>query len=176
MEGQLLALLRARANHRGLVLARQDRLCAELGCSPEALAAGLNELVARRSVEILTPLPYLILALLPRSWSGRSTARARNPPQSRSKSRPSQEEVPVSSSEAAAVFKKEEGGAGEEGGLLAEALAVLGSGNDATEVATLLKRYSPSLIRRCLRRVRATASIRTSRLALFRALLLKLTR
>jgi len=60
--------------------------------------------------------------------------------------------------------------------LLAEVLAVLGQSAERDEFQAVLRGYSPELIRRCLRRVRATKSIRVSRAALFRSLLQKLSR
>lgn len=175
MTEQLLAALRARANRRGLALAKSERLTAELHCSPEVLQSALQVLADAGKLDVLSSPPYMVVALRPRSWPGSSSPRARNPPQISSHSRPSQEEVPVSSSAAAATTATEDGGAGEGGLLLAEVLAVLGPEAKAEEFRAILKGLSPSLVHRCLRRVRATTHIRVSRAALFRALLARLS-
>lgn len=176
MTERLLALLHSRANRHGLVLARSDQLEAALGFSPEALSAALTALAARGKLEILAPRPYLVLALLPRVWSGSKSSGASKRQQISSDSHPSQEEVPVSSSAAAAATATEDGGSGEGGRLLAEVLTVLGPEARREEFAALLAGRSPALIRRCLKRVEATKRIRVSRAALFRALLEKLSR
>jgi hypothetical protein len=175
MTERLLVLLRVRANRHGLVLARSERLQALLRCSPGALSHALTALATTGKVEILAPQPYLVLALLPRFWSGRSPSRTRKPQQISSDSSPSQEEVPVSSNAAAAATATEDGGAGEGGALLAEVLTVLGPEARREEFAALLAGRSPALIRRCLKRVAATRQIRVSRSALFRSLLDKLS-
>jgi hypothetical protein len=176
MTSRLLALLQARAGRHGLVLARGAQLEAQLRCSPDHLSRALDELVAARRVEILAPMPYLVLAFLPRPWSGIKTAPGHEPQQISSNARPSQEEVPVSSSSyAAAIQSREVGVAGEGEALLAEVLGALGPEADRDEFRTILARYSPSLVRRCLRRVMATKAIRVSRTALFRSLLIKLS-
>lgn len=175
MTERLLSALRARANRRGLVLARSERLQAALRCSSEALDSALQVLADDGRLDVLTPPPYLVVALRPRSCSGSSSPRARNPPQISSHSRPSQEEVPVSSS-AAAAATHEDGGPGEGGRLLEEVLAALGSEARRDEFAAILRHHSPALIRKCLQRVQATNRIRVSKAALFRALLAKLSR
>jgi hypothetical protein len=177
MTERLLAALRARANRRGLVLARSERLTAELHCSPEVLQSTLQGLAAGGKLDVLMPPPYLVVALRPRSCPGSSSPRARNPPQISSQSRPSQEEVPVSSSfAAAAIQSREDGGPGEGGRLLEEVLAALGPEARREEFAAILRRHSPALVRKCLQRVQVTRQIRVSKAALFRALLEKLSR
>lgn len=177
MTERLLAALRARANRRGMVLARSERLEAELHCSPEALKSTLQGLAEGGKLHVLSPSPYLVVALGPRSWPGSSSPRARNPPQVISQSRPSQAEVPVSSSFAAAAIQSGEvGGLGEGGRLLEEVLAALGPEARREEFAAILRRHSPALVRKCLLRVLATRQIRVSKAALFRALLEKLSR
>lgn len=177
MTERLLATLRARANRRGLVLARSERLMAVLDCSPEALESALRVLAEEGQLDVLSSPPYLVVALRPHSWPGGSSPRARNPPQISSQSRPSQEEVPVSSSfAAAAIQSREVGGPGEGGRLLEEVLAALGPDARREEFAAILRCHSPALVRKCLLRVQATRQIRVSKAALFRALLEKLSR
>jgi hypothetical protein len=177
MTERLLTALRARANRRGLVLARSERLTAELHCSPEALESALKILAGDGKLDVLSSPPYLVVALRPRSWPGSNSPQAMNPPQISSHSRPSQEEVPVNSSfAAAAIQSREVGGPGEGGRLLEEVLAALGPDARREEFTAILRRHSPTLIRKCLHRVQATRQIRVSKAALFRALLEKLSR
>jgi len=71
-------------------------------------------------------------------------------------------------------MQQEDGGAGEGEALLDEVVRVLGPEADREEFARILTGRSAELVRRCLRRVEATKSIRVSRAALFRSLLQKL--
>ena len=173
MTDRLLDYLRVHATPRGLVLITETRLVETLHASRESLMASLKALEAEARIEILAPLPYGVLALKPRPWSGSSPLRRRNVQQISSERAGVHREVPVSSA-AAAAMQQEDGGAGEGEALLDEVVRVLGPEADREEFARILTGRSAELVRRCLRRVEATKSIRVSRAALFRSLLQKL--
>ncbi len=175
MSEQLLKFLRASANRTGLVLVREVRLCDELGIDPAHIRDALAVLEAAGHVAMLSPLPFLVLALKPRVWSGSIPGMSAKLPINSSNPAPSHREVPVSSSFAAAIQSREVGVAGEGEALLDEVLGALGPEADRDEFRAILARYSPSLVRRCLRRVMATKAIRVSRTALMRSLLIKLS-
>jgi hypothetical protein len=172
MTSDLLRVLTRHVNHRGLVLADEASLLRESQGTSDQLRRSLAELAESGAVELLSPLPFLVLRL--RSWS----AMNRSQEKTGLKTRPLRE-APID----ARGYKHtgEVGGAGEgEGsrrGIIGEVLETLGE-TDATAFARLLEFYSPSLIRAALRRVSRTkpGSIRTSRTALFRYLLGKLSR
>lgn len=175
MTEQLFEYLRLHATPRGLVLVGQARLGEELHASHEALTASLTALEAEGKIEILTPFPFAVLALKPRPWSGSSSPRVQKEQQFSSNRVGVHKEVPVSSA-AAAAMQQEDGGAGEGEALLDEVLTALGPAADREEFAQILTGQSAELVRRCLRRVEATKSIRVSRAALFRSLLQKLSK
>lgn len=109
-------------------------------------------------------------------WSGSEPLNVHSKQQIRRDLRIVHREVPVSSSfAAAAIQQREVGGAGEGGSLLDEVVDTTGAEADRDEFARILVGKSPSLVRRCLRRVQATKVIRVSRTALFRSLLSKLS-
>jgi hypothetical protein len=174
MTERLRVALTRRANHRGIVLAREEVLRDELHASGTALRHALAELEAAGAIEVFSPLPFVVLKLL--SWSGSSSPRVGEEQQISSERRQAHIEVPVSSFAAAAAIHTEDGGAGEGEALLGDVLKALGPSADRDEFRQMLARYSPSLIRRCLDRVGATKAIRVSRAALFRSLLEKLSR
>jgi hypothetical protein len=171
MTQPLLSALGRRVNHRGLVIASEDALIEELHVTHDALVDGLRKLEEAKLVETLAPLPFIVLRL--RSWSGSSTPRARRAQQISGNPAIVHIEVPVSS-RAAAATQQEDGGAGEGEALLDQVLATLGPEADREEFRRILAGHDSALIHRCLRRVRATRSIRVSRAALFRSLLQKL--
>jgi len=173
MTDRLFDYLRVHATPRGLVLVTETRLVETLHASREPLMASLRALEAEGRIEILAPLPYGVLALKPRPWSGSSSPRVRKEQQISSNRTGVHKEVPVSSA-AAAAMQQEDGGAGEGEALLEEVLRVLGPAADREEFAQILNGRSAELVRRCLRRVEATKSIRVSKAALFRSLLQKL--
>ncbi len=175
MSEQLLAALRRNANRTGLVIVREARLCNELGIDPASLVEAVAALEAAGHARILSPLPFLVLALKPRVCSGSIPGMRAKLSINSSVPAPSHIEVPVSSSFAAAIQSREVGVAGEGEALLDEVLGALGPEADREEFRAILARYSPSLVRRCLRRVMATKAIRVSRTALMRALLIKLS-
>ncbi len=173
----LLEVLRAHGNHRGLVLARASVLQDALHCSLQTLEGRLASLVKTGTVEILSPLPFLVLALLPRRCSRNSPVTVRKE-QQKAQRGASPIDVPVSSCIAARKIyryskQQGDGGAGE-GAMLGQVLAVLGPEARREEFARILAGKSPALIHRCLRRVQATKQVRVSRAALFRSLLSRL--
>ena len=170
MTEAVLQALRRRTNHRGLLIVREAALLDETKVSHDDLRCVLDRLVQDRIVEILSPLPFLVL-----KWSSSRPDRVQNEQQISSNLAPSHIEVPVSS--AAAAIKQqqqEDGGAGEGEPLLDEVIAVLGSGADRDEFREILAGHPAALIHRCLKRVEATKQIRVSKAALFRSLLNKL--
>lgn len=174
MTDRLFEYFRRHAHSRGLVLASETRLGEELHASRKALTASLTALEAEGKIELLAPLPFAVIALKPRPWSGSNSPRVQKEQQISSESIGVHKEVPVSSA-AAAVMQQEDGGAGEGEALLDEVLGALGPDADRDEFAQVLTGRSAELVRRCLRRVEATKSIRVSRAALFRSLLQKLS-
>ena len=174
MTDRLLDYLRCYASRRGLILTRGPMLQQRLGCSFDELERALATLRNAGRIEILSPLPFLVLALLPRPWSSSSSDRVPAEQQISRSSDAVHIEVPVSSSAAAATQQSEDGGVGEGEALLDEVLDILGPEADRDEFRTILAGRSPVLIYRCLQRVRATRAFRVSRAALFRSLLQKL--
>ena len=173
MTAQLLSQLHAQANHHGLVFLRESPLLEALRTEREPLSAALAQLEAQGEIEILSSLPFLVVKL--KKWSGRGPRLGSSQPNLQAQQRGAHREVPVSSSAAAAAMQQEDGGAGEGELLLEEVLGLLGPDADREEFAQILTGHSPELIRRCLRRVQATKSIRVSKAALFRSLLQRLS-
>lgn len=173
MIGKLIDELRSRANYRGRVITHETALLEELQLTHDELGAQLAELERTGLVEVLSPLPFLVLKL--RSWSGSRPDRVPNEQRISSPKRDARIEVPVSSAAAAATQQLEVGGAGEGEALLDEVLAVLGPDADRDEFRVILAKHHAALIHRCLKRVQATKSIRVSRAALFRSLLDRLS-
>src|SRR5262249_13597864 len=75
MTEQVLQALRRHTNHRGLTIVHEASLLKELSVSAEDLRAALKQLEERRLVEILAPLPFLVL-----KWSGIQQIPAENGP------------------------------------------------------------------------------------------------
>lgn len=171
MTASLLSALRARANHRGLVLASEQMLARETATGPTSLRRSLHQLAAAGEIRVLAPLPFLVCKFI--SWS--DTSRAIVPAARRNSAprRSPQRVVPVSGA-AAAKQQHEDRGAGEGGTLLDRVLEVLGPDADPAEFLSILAGRDPALVLRCLRRVEATKTIRVSRAALFRSLLSRL--
>jgi hypothetical protein len=171
MTQRVLQALRRRTSHRGLVIVREAVLLDETMMSAEQLRAALDRLVEDGVVQVLSPLPFLVL-----KWSGSNTPRVPSKQQISEQEQNTHMEVPVSSSSAAAATQQREvGGAGEGGPLLEEVLTVLGREANREEFRRLLAGYPAALIHRCLKRVEATKQIRVSKAALFRSLLTKLS-
>ena len=173
MTDRLLEYVQRRANPGGLVMASEKQLIEKLDTSQEHLARAVAYLESEGKIEVLAPLPFLVLKL--RSWSDSSARRARERQQISSHPASMHIDVPVSSS-AAAATQPEDGGPGEGEALLDDVVAALGPEADREEFRQILAGYHPAFIRRCLHRVMATKAIRVSRAALFRSLLEKLSK
>ena len=175
MTGKLLDYLRTQANTRGVVLVSETKLVRQLKTSHETIVRALSSLERDGRIEVLTPLPYVVLRLL--SWSSSGSTRVRKEQQDSGQQRNVHREVPVSSSAAAAaaIQSREVGGAGGGEALLREVVEALDEA-DPEEFRTLLEPLPPQLIRRALHRTLATppSQIRKSKAALFRYLLTKL--
>lgn len=165
MNDRLLSALEGRANHDGLVLARDGALREELGIGLEQLGRALKALEDAGRIRLLSPLPYLALKLL--KWPGHGRERAENQHSGYSYS------FQQSADERKAIAAKD-GGAGEGEGLVQEILATLGE-TDPTSFRGAIEHYPAPTIRGVLDRVRATPpeKLRKSRTALFRYLLAK---
>jgi hypothetical protein len=171
----LLEALRGRANRRGLVIVRGELLERSLPTSPADLHDCLAALERAQQLRILSPLPYLVVALPRRMWPSAKAMGAKSCPNpgplpSRGYSY-SFHKHSIDQSKAIAI---EDGGAGEGDELLQEILATVGE-SDPTTFRGVLDHYSPASIHAALRRVKATSpkKIRKSRTALFRHLLAK---
>jgi SOS-response transcriptional repressor LexA len=173
IEERLLICFRGLASHRGVVTVRGEVLAKEVEASLEDVGVALKKLERAGLIEVLAPLPFLVIRI--QTWSGGSSPHAAKGQQISSSSSPLHKEVPVSS-RAAAATQPEDGGAGEGEARLDRVLAVLGPEADRDEFRTILAGHHPALIHRCLRRVEATKTFRVSRAALFRSLLQKLAR
>ena len=161
MTERLLDILRARANHRGLALAEQRQLLDALRCEPAELAVSLEGLVGRGAIEVLSPLPFLVVKV--RSWSGddRDSAKVCPAPYSYGFHNHSLSKQGIESESNRATERR---------ALLAEILDTLGEEYPAL-FERLLDHYDPQTIRRALTRVRKAQTIQKSRTALFRYLL-----
>lgn len=159
MTERLLLSLRRRTNDRGLVLASEDDLRRELSASHEVLTAEIEKLDRSRLVEILAPLPFLVLRL--RSWSGNASKPSHSRPIAYSYSK-------LSSNRLNESYRP----AGDEA-LLREILETLGE-TDPKSFEGAIRNFAPEVIRKALDRVRRTRSLRKNRTALFRYLLTKL--
>jgi hypothetical protein len=72
-------LLQRRANHRGLVIARETVLLEELHSESAPLREALAKLERACAIEILSPVPFLVLKIS-RSWSGEASDVAEKAP------------------------------------------------------------------------------------------------
>ncbi len=170
---RLCAVLRERANHRGLVLTRAPVLQEALRCSFEELYRALAQVSISEPIEILTPLPYLVLAFRPRMLPGMHRETAKTPANaSRSLARGYSYSFHNQSIDQSKAIAIEDGGAGEGGTLLQEILETLGE-RDPAPFRGVLDHHAPERIRTVLKRVRATPPerLKKSRTALFRFLL-----
>lgn len=173
MRDALLQYLLTQANQRGLVFVRGDRVQRELGWTTIALEEAVGRLAREEILRILSPLPYLVVALKPRVWPGMIEMGAKTAAKSghvvpRRYSYSFQQQS-IDESKAIAL---EDGGDEEGRVLLKEILVTLGEA-DASSFRGVLRNYPAAKIRAVLARVRATPSekLRKSRTALFRYLL-----
>jgi hypothetical protein len=178
MRERLLAALRHRANQNGLATVREAQLLVDLSSNHDDVSIALEALSRAHLVEVLSPLPYLVVKLP--KWPSRSSAKGVETAEFTPKGSTWPMDARVSSSQAAAAAassKQEVGGAGEGERLLDEVVDLLGPEADRDEFRSLLGRFSYGVVRQALRRVGATppAQIRKSKAALFRYLLNKLS-
>jgi hypothetical protein len=150
--------LLADCNHRGLVCHRLEKLAAELAASEEQVQAWLGILHGAGLIHPETPAPFLVIRIS--SWPADGGSDA-SPYGYRFQSKQSNESKSYRPEDRAALLK--------------EILETLGESDDALFTGAL-DHYSPKVVRKALDRVRAAGTIRTSRTALFRYLLPKLSK
>ncbi len=168
---RLYVLLVATANNRGLVVRSRARLAQRLGIAEAAIDRALSALVQASLVRILSPSPYLAIAL--RFWPSK---------QAQAEISKNAAAAGSSTAEAAASVDKQaaskqgDEGLGEGGSLATELRMVLGE-EDAAALEPILVDVPGSVVRQALARVKATPAhqIKKSRTALFRFLLKTLT-
>lgn len=165
MTEQLFARLKQRANGRGVVVLREEPLLRELRTDHEDLAAELAKLERAGLIEILAPLPFLVLKL--RKWSGKGQNAGISSDSAYSYSKLLQPKQLNNS------YRQGGNGPAADPELLQEILETLGETN-ATSFQKALELYSPNVIRTALDRVRRAKGIRKNRTALFRHLLPRL--
>jgi hypothetical protein len=154
-------------DHQGRLCRNSERIGDDLGIEAAQVESWLGKLCNAGLVAILNPSPFLVLKLP--LWSGRSGNQALVPSDSQDSYR--------SRAIAAISNQGEKGGQGEGEGLLREILDTLGE-SDPEPFRRVLERFSPAVVRQALARVRAARpdQIRKSKIALFRYLLVKLSR
>jgi hypothetical protein len=163
MTEQLLQALRRRANLRGLVIVQENALLKELRISSHALRKSVAHLVDKRVIEILSPLPFLVV-----KWSGDSSPRLQSGPNvGPAMDRAYSFKSSLSQSK---QMKESYRQLVEAEPLLQEILDTLGE-SDPTTFRGAVRSYSPDVIRTALDRIRRMQTIRKSRTALFRFLL-----
>jgi len=173
MNARLLEALRRRANSRGMVIVRAEVLQDETRATLEELRRELGTLEQDKRLRVLSPLPYLVVALRPRKWPSRNQQLAESGPNPRpSSSRGYSYSFHKHECNQSKAIAFEDGGLGEGDTLLAEILATLGE-SDPAPFRGVLAHFAPSKVRTALARVRSTPpeKLRKSRTALFRYLL-----
>lgn len=168
MTERLLACLNSHANNRGVVLVAQDVLLRELGADRETAAVELQRLERAALIEVLAPLPFLVLRLKKWSGSGEKVADSRPSAYSHSKQLLQTQNLQDS-------HRPEDEAQATDANLLQEILDTLGE-VDGKSFEKAVELYSPHVIRTALDRVRRARDIRKSRTALFRHLLPRLAR
>jgi hypothetical protein len=164
MTDQVLQALRRRNNHRGLVIVQESVLLDELEVSSEALRRVVGSLEAKGLVEILSPLPFLVL-----KWSGKAADETNSNAPAYSAIQLSHKQQLNSSYRQARAHRPIDQT------LLGEILETVGE-TDGTSFEKAVELYSPHVIRTALDRVRKAKGIRKNRTALFRHLLPRLAR
>jgi len=151
-----------------MVVIAEEALLREVGADHETTSAGLTKLERAGLVEILTPLPFLVVKLS-RKWPGRGVNTGISSHSAYSYSKLLQPKQLKNS--------YRQGGPVEEppSNLLREILETLGE-SDPSSFEKAVELYSPQVIRTALDRVRRARGIRKSRTALFRHLLPRLAR
>jgi hypothetical protein len=166
IEERLLICLRGRANAHRIVPVRGDVLAQEVEATQEEVGTALDKLARAGLVQILAPLPFLVLKL--RKWSGEPAKTADSAPAAYSHS-----QQLFQSQHVKASYGPDGERAEPVGDLLREILETLGE-TDAASFEKAVELYSPHVIRTALDRVRRARGIRKSRTALFRHLLPRL--
>lgn len=161
MSEVLLEALGRRANHRGLVIARDSTLAEDLRVSPGDIYAALRKLEEASLVELLSPPPFLVVRL--RTWPGRGGRAA-----DMGASAYSYSQQLLRTRDLKDSYRPDELAAHD--GLLHEILEVLGE-DDPASFRKAVDLYAPHVIRTALDRVRRAKNIRKNRTALFRHLL-----
>ena len=161
MSGILLEVLGRRANHRGLVIARDAALADAVGVSREEIRSALRKLEGAALVEVLSPSPFLVVRL--RAWPGKEPKSSES-----ARSAYSYSQQLLQTKDLKDSYRAEELAA--HGGLLHEILEVLGE-DDPASFRKAVDLYAPQVIRTALDRVRRARNIRKNRTALFRHLL-----
>ena len=168
MTDKLLACLAAHANNRGVALVTQEALLRDMQTDIKTLTHEMERLERAALVEVLAPLPFLVVRL--KKWSG-TDAKAVN-------SKPVAYSYPkqlLHKQQEQESYRLADQPPASEADLLREILNTLGETNgSAFEKAVAL--YSPQVIRTALDRVRRARDIRKSRTALFRHLLPRIAR
>ena len=157
MTEQILQELQRRTNHRDFVIVRGSVLLDELRVTPEVLEAAIRKLEADRLIEILSPLPFLVV-----KWPGK-----------RSKSlNPEDNAYSFQSSLSQSKHLKESYRSTkvERDALLQEILDTLGE-SDPTTFRGAVHSYPPGVIRTALARIRRMKNVKKNPTAVFRFLL-----
>src|SRR5690348_13314221 len=145
---RLIAVLLEKRSPRGLSLAREATLKAELACSADDLRAALDSLVAEGWIEVLAPLPFL--AVRTKMWPGHGPGATASGPKPYSYSSLSQSRLSKDSYRDPVDP------------LLQEILDTTGE-TDPAPFKGALEAYSPSVIRLALDRVRSARTIRKNK-------------
>jgi hypothetical protein len=157
MTERVLQALRRRTNHRNLVIVRETALLDELRVTPEVLRAAIERLEGDGLLEVLSPLPFLVV-----KWPGKgpksadSAANAYSFQSSLSQSKHLKESYRPSEDEHEA--------------LLQEILDTLGE-TDPTTFRGAIRSYPPGVVRTALARIRKMKHIQKNPTAVFRFLL-----
>ena len=167
MSESLLETLAGHVNARGVVMVAEDTLLRTIGSDREVVAEALKKLERAGLVEILAPLPFLVLRL--RTWPGK---RDKSPDSSGN----AYSAIQLLQSKHLNSSYRHPGAHGPiDPALLQEILETVGE-TDGKSFEKAVELYSPHVIRLALDRVRRTKGIRKSRTALFRHLLPRLAR
>jgi len=150
-----------------MIVITEEALLREVGADHETTSAELAKLERAGLVEILTPLPFLVLKL--RKWPGRGANTGNSSHSAYSYSKLLQPKQLKNS------YRRDDPTEQPPSDLLREILETLGE-TDAGSFEKAVDLYSPDVIRTALDRVRRAKGIRKSRTALFRHLLPRLAR
>lgn len=150
-------------NHRGLVCRRLEKLAEEVSASEEQVQSWLGALHGTKLICPETPAPFLVIRIA--SWPGEGANTASPYGYRFTQSSESKSNSDSGNSHRQPVDPD----------LMREVLDTLGE-SDPASFQGALEHYAPATIRKALDKVRAAGNIRTSRTALFRYLLPKLSK